>query len=76
MQIDLCVVAIFTEIEAPMSAMHDKHFGSIMTMLGIHAARWLPRPANIIAMRLGYVNMLIGIFGNAGSDNCKIFLRL
>jgi hypothetical protein len=43
-------------------------------MLGVHAARRLPRAADIETMRLADVHMLIGVLSHAGADDREVFL--
>ena len=76
MQVDLRIVAMLAQIEAPMAAVDDENLSRIMAVLRVYTARRLPRTADIIAMRFGNMDMLVGVFGYAGANNRKIFLRL
>ena len=56
--------------------MHDKHFGSLVTVLRVVAARRLPRRADIEAVGNTDMHVLVGVLGHAGADNGKVFLAI
>ena len=53
--------------------MNDEHFFAMVAVQRVGAAGWLSRTADIKAMRLADMHVLIGIFCDAGADDGEIF---
>lgn len=70
------VVPMFAQVEAPAAAVDDEDFGGVVTMLRVDAARRLTGAADVEAVRLNDVHMLIGILRDARANDCKILLSL
>ena len=75
-QRDPGIIAMFPQIERPCPLVYEKHFFRFVAVLGIDTARRLPRAADVESMRLGNMNMLIGIFGYTRTDYCEILLLI
>ena len=67
---------MFAQVEAPAAAVDDEDFGGVVTMLRVDAAWRLTGAADVEAVRLNDVHMLIGILRDARANDCKILLSL
>jgi hypothetical protein len=70
---DFAVFLVWTQQECPLTRVHDEDFGRFMAVLGVDAARRLPRASNVESVRDIDVDMLVRALCNAWSDNRKVF---
>ena len=73
---NLAVFAVFAGHEAPAARVDPEDFGGLVAVLGVHASGRLARRADIEAVRLAYVHVLVRVLGDARADDREVLLRL
>ena len=67
---------MLAKVEAPVARMYDEHLGGVVAVLRIDAPRRLSCAADVKAVRLGDVDILLGILRYARADDREILFRL
>ena len=70
---DVARIAVLAPEKTPGPLMNDEHFFATVAVQRVGTAGWLSRAADIKAMGLADMHVLIGIFSDAGADDGEIF---
>ena len=76
LQRHLARVAPATPEEAPAAAQHEEHLGRAVHVERVAAVGRLPRGADVEAVGLGDVHVLVGAFGDAAADDGEVLLAV